>query len=253
MPRILAHAKGALVPGECAAEYLSGAGFRGAIGIGLFGFDCDLFNSNGRDYAQDRLDLLYCGRFIEKKRAGDVVRALPCLAKRGIPVRLTMVGDGPTRESVKQLARELNVDSLVTMLGSVPHSEVARLMRQADALVLPTAGEAWGAVVVEAAACGMALVVSDQVGAATDAVRDGQNGYVFPTANIEHLVASIEKLWHDKQDGRMLEIGRLSRALAERYSFEKCADVCADIIRKAVGAGRHRGASHAARPVGSHV
>jgi len=236
LPRILDWAKGALVPGECAAAYLQEAGFRGPVGIGLFGIDCAQFRNDGERRPQDRLDLLYCGRFIEKKRPDDAVRALSLLANSGVPARLVMAGDGPTHGAVARLARELGVDALVTLLGAVPHADVAGLMQQADALVLPTAGEAWGVVVVEAAASGMALVLSDQVGAARDVLREGQNGYVFATGDAGSLAACIEKVWQDKRAGRMPEAARVSRALAERYSFEHCADVYADTIRKAVNA-----------------
>ncbi len=248
LSRILAEAKGALAAGGSAAAYFSDVGFRGAMRVGFFGIDRGQFNSAGRDCSKDRLDLLYCGRFVDWKRTEDIVRALPRLVRRGIPVRLVMVGDGPRRGTVQQLARDLGVDRLVTLLGSLSHSELPRVMRQADALILPSAREPWGVVVIEAAACGMALVVSDQVGAGVDVVRDGQNGYVFSKGDIQGLAASLEKVWQDKQNGRMPEIERVSCSLAERYRFEKCADVYADMIREVVNAGCLGATSRACGP-----
>ena len=66
---------------------------------------------------------------------------------------------------------------------------------------------------------GRAVIVSDQVGAAADLVRDGENGYIFPAKNIEALAQSLEQVLSDPERCRLM--GIRSRAIIERWSFRE--------------------------------
>jgi glycosyltransferase involved in cell wall biosynthesis len=234
LQRILTWAKSALASGCLAAEHFRELGFRGFVSIGFFGVDCQRHALGKRESDEDCLNLLYVGRLVPPKRVGDLVRAVSMLRSRLVPVRLVIAGDGPKREAIEHMVQREHLGSSVDMKGPVPHAEIPSLMRESDALVLPSEREAWGVVVAEAAAAGLVLVVSDAVGAMHDLVRPGENGYVFPAGDVSALAQNLQTLWEEKKKGRLEAMGRISREMGERFSFEHCVDAYSRAIRNAI-------------------
>jgi len=236
-------ARAAVAAGTRAGRYLKDAGFRGYLGMGYYAVDTDEFIPVrlGHDGS---LEILFVARLIGRKRIVDLLEAAARIKLRGVPVRLTIVGDGPCRDQAEQLVSKLSLNGTIRFAGDVRHVELPVFMHRADALVLPSSGEPWGVVVAEAAACGLVLVVSDEVGAGYDLVRHGENGYVFPAGDVEALSDALVKLWDDKQAGKLPAMGRISRGLAERFDTRRCAEVYARVIRHAAnsrGSDRDRG------------
>ena len=76
--------------------------------------------------------------------------------------------------------------------GAVSQSALAEVFRRSDALVLPSLEEGFGLVVVQALACGLPCLVSDQVGA-RDLIEAGKNGDVFVAGNAASLAETLAK------------------------------------------------------------
>jgi glycosyltransferase involved in cell wall biosynthesis len=87
------------------------------------------------------------------------------------------------------------------------------LYRRADIFVLPSRGDCMPQAVTEAAACGLPAVVTC-VGAMSEMVEEGVNGYLVPPRNPRALRGALEDLIADP--GKRVAMGRRSRALAER-------------------------------------
>ena len=170
----------------------------------------------------EEMRLIFVGRLIERKRLLDLLQSILDVRDSGLRVRLTVVGDGPCFHSARRFVYENGLSEVVALLGAIPHTSTADLMKEADALVLPAESEPWGVVVAEAAACGLALILSDEIGAGADLLRDGQNGYSFPAGDVVALSRSIELLYRRKSKGDMSRLGDMSRQLAEAFSFENC-------------------------------
>ncbi|MFW6336218.1 MAG: glycosyltransferase, partial [Phycisphaeraceae bacterium] len=114
---------------------------------------------------------LFVGRLTEKKAPDDLLRALAGMrSERGVDAKLEVVGDGPLRESLRELAEQLGIAQHVRWLGELPRSEVADAMRRATAMVLPSVvaedGDREGTPVVlmEAAALGVPCVTTRHMG-----------------------------------------------------------------------------------------
>ena len=105
------------------------------------------------------LNLVYLGRLIKRKRVETVIQAIEGLSW----VKFYVVGDGEERENLKKLAEKLKVD--VEFLRWVDYKDVPKLIRKFDVLVLPSEGEVFGYVVVEALASRVIPLVSEKVGA----------------------------------------------------------------------------------------
>jgi glycosyltransferase involved in cell wall biosynthesis len=106
--------------------------------------------------------LLHVGRLVRTKGARDAIRAMALL--RDLPVVLDVVGDGSDRQACEDLVHDLGLVGRVTVHGAVPRAEVDRFYERADVFVFPSYREPGGAVVLEAMAHGLPLVVCDRGG-----------------------------------------------------------------------------------------
>jgi glycosyltransferase involved in cell wall biosynthesis len=89
---------------------------------------------------------------------------------------------------------------------------IARLMSIATAMLLPSSHEPWGAVVNEAMAAGTPVISSDRVGAATELIEDGVNGYLVPVGEVQGYVRAMQRLLDDTELAEAM--GRAARATA---------------------------------------
>jgi glycosyltransferase involved in cell wall biosynthesis len=157
---------------------------------------------------KDAWCVLFCGKFIAKKRPADLVAAVRRLGARtadGRPIHLLFVGSGELGHSLRAMCRvafdvegqHANVrlnESLpqASFVGFLNQSEIARAYASADLLVLPSdAGETWGLVVNEAMAAGCPAVVSDQSGCAEDLPALLDPRLVFRCGDVEDLADAL--------------------------------------------------------------
>jgi glycosyltransferase involved in cell wall biosynthesis len=137
--------------------------------------------------------MLFAGKFIEKKRPLDFVRAITEAANRGSRVAGLMVGDGPLNTMVVDYVKSHNAP--IRFAGFLNQSKMTEAYVASDWLVLPSdGGETWGLVVNEAMTCGLPCLVSDQVGSGPDLAIPGETGYVFPTGQIDALADLVQSV-----------------------------------------------------------
>lgn len=162
------------------------------------------------------LNLMYVGRLIPEKGVQNTLYMLAELRKT-VPATLTVVGDGPYRDSLEALTNTLGLEDRVRFLGQ--RSDVSDLLAQADIFVhLPDWAEGFGITVIEAMAAGLPCVVNDR-GALPEIVEDGISGRVVKAGDSEGLQKTLKVLW-DAPGGEWhrLRTGALHRA--EAFSLE---------------------------------
>lgn len=143
--------------------------------------------------AADDCVCLFVGKFIDKKRPLDFVRAVVAAARRNPRIRGMMVGSGPLEPAVNDAIR--NDAAPITCVGFRNQTELPACFAAADVLVLPSdAGETWGLVVNEAMACGVPAIVSDACGSAPDLIDEGRTGYTFRLGNIDELADALIRM-----------------------------------------------------------
>lgn len=148
--------------------------------------------------------ILFCGKFIGKKRPMDLVQAASMLRRKLGPeqvVHLLFVGSGeleaPLRAACQVVEAHSKVNSAdprppATFAGFLNQREISRAYVAADCLVLPSdAGETWGLVVNEALASGLPCVVSDACGCAEDLVPAVDPRLVYPCGDVWALVNAL--------------------------------------------------------------
>src|SRR5690606_24232533 len=107
---------------------------------------------------------------------------------------LHVIGDGPIRQDLEHLARELNVYEDTIFYGYMLHPE--QFMPFFDIFVLPSRAEAFGSVFAEAALCWLALVGTD-VGGIAEQIEDGKNGLLVPVDDHIALADALQKVMED--------------------------------------------------------
>jgi glycosyltransferase involved in cell wall biosynthesis len=136
--------------------------------------------------------VVYAGRHIPEKRVPALVRAMAVVHERALQLRCDIYGDGPERDEVLALVRELGLEEVVQVRGFVATDEVDAALRRGLCMVLPSRREGYGLVVVEAAARGTPSVVVDEPdNAAVELIEEGVNGFVARSASPEDLSAAI--------------------------------------------------------------
>ncbi|MGP1449494.1 MAG: glycosyltransferase [Wolinella sp.] len=139
---------------------------------------------------------------------------LEAVAELADNVRLVIIGDGPQRENIENEITRLGLGGRAIMLGH--REDVAELMPGLDIFVLPSRMEALGTAILEASACGVAVVGSD-AGGIPECVRE--NGLLFGVGEVGALRNALATLAGDLALRK--EMGRVGRELVEReFSIE---------------------------------
>jgi glycosyltransferase involved in cell wall biosynthesis len=171
------------------AARLQEEGFKGKITM-LAGAYTGSLDVEPSDHVEPLV--LFAGRHIPEKRAPAIVPAILRARTRLPGVRAAIVGDGPERETVLRLVRELGLEDAVDVPGFIDSDAVVSLMARAMCVLLPSRREGYGLVVIEAAAHGTpSVVVAGADNAAVELVTDGENGFVAPSASPEDLADAI--------------------------------------------------------------
>ena len=108
-------------------------------------------------------DIVYCGRMATfQKGLNILLKGFALYRQSGGTLRLTMVGDGLDRPRLQILARELGVEDAVTWTGKVFGASLHRLLRRATAFVHSSRFDVIPTACLEAASCGVPLLVSEE-------------------------------------------------------------------------------------------
>jgi glycosyltransferase involved in cell wall biosynthesis len=115
-------------------------------------------------------------------------------------VHLLIVGDGPERRALERAAARAGVGA--TFTGFLAEHDLVEAYVAADVFALLSRRETWGVVVNEAAACGLPLVLSHGVGAATDLLVAGVNGELVPVGDVDATASALHLLARDPERRR---------------------------------------------------
>ena len=137
---------------------------------------------------------LYVGNFTPGKRLDLLLDAFARVAAaRGEP-RLTMVGDGPSREALALQAAALGIAGRVSFEGYRQRHEIPDYLARARCFVFPSEYDIWGLVLVEAMAAGLPCLASVYAGATADLVEDGVTGYRADFGDVERTANIMLKM-----------------------------------------------------------
>jgi len=152
------------------------------------------------------------------KGADELIRAVARLRAEIPDVRLAVVGTGDDLPRLKKIAAELGVGDHVHFLGGVSREELAGCYARADVFALPSTGEGFGFVFLEAMAF-RKPVVGAACGGTTDVIEGGVNGLLAPPRETEPLIRALKELLAD--ESLRLAMGqRGAEIVRTKYSFD---------------------------------
>jgi len=180
-----------------------------------------------RDY------FLVYGRLVQEKGFDIVLRAYAQLSNKS--KKLLVVGDGPERASLRELAQELEIESYVDFKGVIHGKELVEVIQNAFSVIVPSRWyEVFGLTNIEAMACGRPVIAS-RIGGIPDVVKDEGVGLLFEPENVQQLRDAMMFFVEDSEKVEVLgkEVRRYveSRFPRKRH-IQRITDLYKGIISK---------------------
>lgn len=188
------------------------------------GIDCTPYQRYNRTLPSpgEPLRLLYLGRLAAAKGLPETIEALRLVRERGIAARLVVAGDGPEEARLQLQVRESGLSRDVAFVGAASGDRKARLLANADALVLACYGEGLPFALPEAMAAGV-VPIATPVGAVPDIVTSGEHGLLVEPRDAYAIAEAIARLAHNR-----VLLARMSaacrRRVANAYSAERMVE-----------------------------
>jgi glycosyltransferase involved in cell wall biosynthesis len=141
-----------------------------------------------------------------------------------------VAGAGPLLPRL--MADSADLREHITFLGEVSHGKIADLLKETSVLVLPSFIEGLPTVCLEALASGIPVVASD-TGGTSEIIREGETGYLCPTADLDRFADRVIRLLRDPE--LRTRLGRDGRALVEhQYSWTRVAEMTEKLYERLV-------------------
>jgi glycosyltransferase involved in cell wall biosynthesis len=211
---IIAASTGVVAVSEAVAAHVRTLGLgQRKLTVALNGVDHDVFHARGRTDDDTRpLRVGFVGRLITNKGPDVFLRGVARALELGADLQISVIGDGPMRAQLQEMAQLPPLAGRVEFTGQV--DDVARRMRELDVVVRSSFTEGLPLAVVEAMASGVVVVASDVPGN-VELVSHEVSGYIFPVGDIDTLASRLGSLDRDRARLRVLQ----QRAVENAASF----------------------------------
>lgn len=177
--------------------------------------------------------ILSVGRRVESERYKGLdylIASLPRLLSDWPDLELVAIGQGDDSAWLEQLAAERGVRRKVHFLSGISQAELAACYAACEIFALPSSGEGFGLVYLEAMSHGKPVIAGAH-GGAPEVVEDGVTGYLVPHGDAKQLITALRTLLADPVRARAM--GARGRARVEReFRFERFAKALAEILRE---------------------
>ena len=194
------------------------------------GVDLERFRPS-RQRPPEPFHFLFAGRLNEQKNVGLLLEAIAeSLRSANRPFRVSIVGDGPLRGSLRQRATQLELDGVVDWVEWLPRGQMPAMYQSAHCVINPSHYEGMPNVVLEAMACAVPVIVSNVAGN-RDVVEDGNCGWVVAHDSCAALVDAMAKALGEEAPLESLG-ARARRYVEERYSWDSTTLQYIDLLAR---------------------
>lgn len=171
------------------------------------------------------------GTLKARKCMDKTLEAFARLADEYGDATLTIVGIGEMEQALRVRIAELHLEGRVTLTGGLPHEEVLRRMAQSDLFVLPSWGEGYGIVYIEAMAAGCIAVGAENEGIA-DTITDGENGFLVPAGDTDAVERVMRAVFAHPEAYEALRARGMRDA--RKLTWAHNAEITAGVYREAM-------------------
>lgn len=179
--------------------------------------------------------ILFVGRLVEVKGVNYLIRAFPLIQRKFKLAKLLIVGDGPLKQELKELAVKLKIHDKVQFLGFIDHRKMADFYNLSDVTVFPSIIDASGyqegmpVVLLEALSSRNIVVAADTPGV-REVIEDGINGYLAKQKNSQDLAQKII-LALENNNSKVMKIE--ARKTVQMFDWGKVARKYSEVIENA--------------------
>lgn len=223
---------------SAARKTLERKGYKNII-VSPVGLDLSKFDDSGVNYqfrvSAEEFKMLYIGEICRRRDTLFLIKVVEELRRRGMNVRLTIVGKGKEKylTKCKCLIEQLHLTKEIGFLGSMKQEDLPQVYYSHDVFVLPTHFEIFGMVLLEAMFFGRPIVTS-QSGGSNELIRDGENGIIAKDFDVNQWADKIQGLYLEKYDVQSMM--RKARAdVLEHYTWDESVDIFIDTYKKVLG------------------
>ncbi|HOT93734.1 MAG TPA: glycosyltransferase family 4 protein [Methanoregulaceae archaeon] len=192
------------------------------------GVNTDVFHPGVTRVDDESRRLLWVGRYVKGKGVAFLIHAAARLVQEIPNLCITLVGEGPEEEAIRQLVSELRLEETVEFLPFMPYDQMPAQYRRAEMLVLPSLHEGVPRTMLEAMACGRPVVISE-----FEHLRhlvEGA-GLMFPKGDVGALAAAIRRLLESPEEAASL--GQQGReTIIRQNSWRNTVDSTLDLYRE---------------------
>ncbi len=173
------------------------------------------------------------------KGIDSLIDAVARARKAQARVTLTIAGDGDDVPRLRNLAHTLELHEHVHFRGSVRDKELAALYRECDVFAMPSKGEGFGIVFLEAMSYGKPCIGGNH-GGTPEVIDDGYGGFLVEHGDVDQLTARLIELWADPEMRKMFG-ERARRKVLDRFQFTRMRDDWFDLLNETtMSPARHR-------------
>ncbi|MDZ4055875.1 MAG: glycosyltransferase, partial [Polynucleobacter sp.] len=210
-----------------------------SISVKHIGVDTSKFESDGSDISTRRPRIIFVGRLVEKKGCEYLLRSFALVRRTIVDAELVIVGDGPLRGDLLQLANLLNVP--VDFIGVRNSQDIRQEINKARVLCMPSIvakngdAEGLGIVLLEAGAMGVPSVTS--AAGASEAVIDGLTGFSFPEKDTNRMADRLVCLLADNDLIRRMSESAM-KFVREKFDIVGCTECLEKYFDEVVASAR---------------
>ena len=165
--------------------------------------------------------LVTVGHLVARKRHADVIRAVAALAERHPDLRYVVIGDGPERGALEELASKLGVGDRVTLRGQLTPDAALVELREASLFAMPSTDEALGVAYLEAMGAGVPAIGARGEPGPEDIAAAGTGMTLVPPRDVPALAEAVDGLLSDREELRAL--GEQAReTVVAHFTWDRC-------------------------------
>jgi len=173
--------------------------------------------------------ILFVGRLIKVKGLFTLLRGFNEVKKKFGNVSLLIAGDGVLRGELERFVEEKDIED-VHFAGFISPEELPQYYAISDIFVLPSIYEPWGVVVNEAMASGLPVILSDRVGSRGDLLKEGENGFSYPSKDYKKLADCILKMLSNPDESE--KMGQKSGGIIQNFDYSFCENNLKRALKK---------------------
>lgn len=178
---------------------------------------------------------LFVGRLSQEKNLSLLISSLPKVVKAVPKFQLEVIGDGPEKNKIIKIIKDLKLEGVVNLRGRKPSREIPLYLSKSDVVILSQkVPGGFGLVPMEAMAAGRVMILGD-VKYSEELIANGEDGFLV-SLNTNSVSDAIIKVFND--DELRIKVGTKAKALVkQKFSKEKIGDELSKVYKNIMSMG----------------